>query len=243
MFIRIGPLLAPKLICQHMVRVSICCHHSNFLCRQLFLFSWNLYSGTVLLETSYVATETSHTHSPSFITALKHSSMNQNQPLKAWEGVSPNEGVKTRRSTRIASVSSYRRPQTSSANVVSPVEANKNPVPQPYLSQRGGTPADRYPQNTPNRESCSNEDAFNLGTNGEDFSFFDTLSESGMEEDSGSDITMTSGKEAIGQLRAVNEDLKSESHYYRLMAEITMKTAALRRGCECTYDSINRDPC
>jgi hypothetical protein len=154
--------------------------------------------------------------------------MNQNQPLNAWEGVSPNEGLKTcRRSARIASVSSHRRPQTSSANVVSPVEADKPPIPQPYLSQRCGTPTDSYPQITPNRESRSHEDVVNLGTNEEDLSSVDTLSKSGMEEDSNSDITVSSGKGAFSQLKAVNEDLKSESHYYRLMAEITMKTAAL----------------
>jgi hypothetical protein len=91
----------------------------------------------------YVATATPRAHSPicsSFITALTHSSMNQNQPLHAWEGVNTRRG-----SARIASASSHSRPHTSSANVVSPVEANKNPVPQPYESQRCGTPADRYP--------------------------------------------------------------------------------------------------
>jgi hypothetical protein len=50
--------------------------------------------------------------------------------------------------------------------------------------------------------------------------------------DSNSEIIMTSGQEAIDQLKAINEDLKSESKYHRLMAEITMKTAAVRRGCE-----------
>ena len=61
----------------------------------------------------------------------------------------------------------------------------------------------------------------------------DNFLDSDMEEDVSSDITATSGQEAIDQLRAVNEDLRSENKYYRLMSEITMKTVALRRGCEC----------
>ena len=60
----------------------------------------------------------------------------------------------------------------------------------------------------------------------------DSDSDSDTDENSSSDVTATQGQEAINQLMAVNEDLKSESKYYRLMAEITMKTAAIRRGCE-----------
>ena len=60
----------------------------------------------------------------------------------------------------------------------------------------------------------------------------DQSSDSDMDEDSRSDITATHGQEAINQLKAVNEDLRSESNYYGLMAEIRMKTAAVRRGCE-----------
>lgn len=45
-----------------------------------------------------------------------------------------------------------------------------------------------------------------------------------------SDITAHSGQEAIDQLKAINEDLRSEGNYYRLMAEIALKTVLVRRG-------------
>lgn len=54
---------------------------------------------------------------------------------------------------------------------------------------------------------------------------------SDMEEEKGSDIasdiTLSSGQETIDQLKAKNEDLRSENKYFRLMSEIAMK------GCEC----------
>lgn len=58
-----------------------------------------------------------------------------------------------------------------------------------------------------------------------------------VEESSGSDVTMNDGEEALMQLRAANEDLQSERQYYRLMAEIAMKSAAVRRGCKFTINS------
>ncbi len=64
----------------------------------------------------------------------------------------------------------------------------------------------------------------------------DNSSDSDTQEDSSSDIPMASREEEIDWLKAVNADLKSESKYYRLMAEITMKTAALHRGCETTFE-------
>jgi hypothetical protein len=54
-----------------------------------------------------------------------------------------------------------------------------------------------------------------------------------MDEDGRSDVTVTSGQEAIDQLRAANADLRSENKFYRLMSEITMKASATRRGCKC----------
>jgi hypothetical protein len=59
-----------------------------------------------------------------------------------------------------------------------------------------------------------------------------TLPEADMEVDSSSDITVAAGQEAVNQLRALNSDLRAENSYYRLMAEIAMKTSSLRRGCK-----------
>lgn len=56
-----------------------------------------------------------------------------------------------------------------------------------------------------------------------------------MEDELSSDITATSGQEAIDQLKAINEDLTSEGKYYRLMAEIALKPATVRRGCKFTF--------
>lgn len=57
--------------------------------------------------------------------------------------------------------------------------------------------------------------------------------DSDMEEDSSSEATAMPQQQEIDELKAANEDLRSENQYYRLMSEITMKTAALRRGCKC----------
>ncbi len=58
------------------------------------------------------------------------------------------------------------------------------------------------------------------------------LMNSNVETDSSSAIIMNNAQETIDQLRAANEDLRSANEYYRLMSDITMKAAALRRGCE-----------
>lgn len=76
---------------------------------------------------------------------------------------------------------------------------------------------------TPPTEICAVEHNNNLSVD-------DNSSDSSDSDDS--EMDSTSSAEAMNQLKATNEDLTAENKYYRLLADITTKPAALRRGCE-----------
>jgi hypothetical protein len=69
--------------------------------------------------------------------ALVHMEINKARPLEAWEGISPNEGVKTRRrSAKMEAASSESR--SSGASGASHDKENYSVIAQPSLSKEGG---------------------------------------------------------------------------------------------------------